>query len=115
MRTLIALALLVGATLSANATDLLLAAMKDAQGQLSLHYQPSKDCVGFLREFKQHRRHGERVTLTFQVNSFTGEVIEVNCIHEDGSVESSDKKNETVYCALTGKTVPADRAKRECS
>ena len=115
MRTLIAAAFLIGPTLSANATDLLAAVMKDDKGKVSLHHQASKDCMGFLREFKRHQERGEKVTLTFKVNPFTGEVIEVNCIHEDGSIESSDPKKETVYCALTGKTVPADRAKRECS
>jgi hypothetical protein len=105
----------IGATLSANATDVLFALMKDDKGKISLHHQASKDCMGFLREFKRHLEKSEKVTLTFKVNPFTGEAIEVNCIHEDGSIESSDPKKETVYCALTGKTVPTDRAKKECS
>lgn len=117
MRVLVALLVLVGATLSAQAKDLLAVVLReDKRHEVQLHHQPSSQCMSFLREFKQRHSRGETVKLAFEAPPVVnGVVLEVNCIHEDGSVESSDPKKETVYCALTGKTVPAERAKKECS
>jgi hypothetical protein len=92
-KTLLLATALVALATSAHAKDLMVVIMKeDKTGQVQMHHQPSNDCMTFLREFEQRHAKGEKVKLKFEAPPVVnGEVIEVNCIHEDGSNSISKK------------------------
>ncbi len=90
---LVALAMLVAsAPAAASASDILMAVMQDASGQMSMHQQvtSAEDCAAFLETFRAQRAEGGKTELTLRDPDFTGTVIEPLCVHEDGTATGPD-------------------------
>lgn len=68
--------------------DVLLAVMKDKNGNKSLHKQlvKSQDCRKLLEEFAKSKRKSEPFTLRFGDPDFVGHALDLYCIRPDGKI-----------------------------
>ena len=81
------------AVTAAEAKDLFMAVMKDDTGQFSVHYQPSADCMAFLKLAKADMQSGKAVRMTFVDPAFTGTVVEASCVDPLGKVIGTIKSD----------------------